>query len=80
MHRDAPQTGVLAMSDPKRLLNRRQVKDLTTLSDSTIDRYEALGKFPQRKILSEYSNGRPARVVWMEAEVHAWIERQLGDH
>lgn len=60
----------------KGLLKRKQVTELTSLSPSTIDRYEAAGQFPQRVVLSRYADGRPARVAWPHDLVLTWISEQ----
>ena len=52
-----------------RFLSKKQVRELTTLAFASIDRLEKAGKFPKRKHIGW-------RVVWIEAEVLAWMKEQ----
>jgi len=52
----------------RRMLKKKEVIDLTGLSDPTIWRRERAGDFPQRIQLS------PNRVGWFEDEIEAWQE------
>ena len=54
-----------------RFLDRKAVKDETTLSGSQLDRLEKAGKFPKRIFISE------RRVAWLASEVSAWIQARI---
>ena len=54
-----------------KFLTKKQVRELTTLSLAEIARREAKGRFPKRHRLSEHPRGR---VVYIEAEITAWME------
>ena len=56
----------------ERLLSYRDVKRETTLSESTIRRLIAEGRFPRPRPLL------PGRVVWTEAEVSSAVGRLLA--
>jgi prophage regulatory protein len=58
-----------------RFLKKRQVRELTTLSFTQIDRLEAAGKFPKRMRLGIYRN---SRVVWLEEEILEWIRERVA--
>lgn len=66
-HRDAPQSGVIAM----RLLSKKQVRELVLYSFAHIDRMETAGTFPKRVRLGQH------RVGWVESEVIDWIEQRV---
>lgn len=57
-----------------RLLNKRQVREKTSLSQTTIDRLEKEGDFPRRGKITP--NG--IRVGWEESEIDEWIEARLA--
>jgi prophage regulatory protein len=59
-----------------RFLSRRQVRELTTLSFTQIDRLERAGKFPRRMRLGFH---RTSRVVWIEEEVLEWMRERLAE-
>ena len=59
----------------QRLISRRRVKDITTLSLSEIDRKENAGKFPRRVRLSDNPRGRCA---YIESEVLDWIAKRIA--
>lgn len=52
----------------KKLIFRKQLKEIIPISESTRRRLEIQGKFPARKQISE------GRVAWLYDEVLAWIE------
>ena len=57
-----------------RILSLKQVEERTTLKKTEIyDRIKS-GTFPKQKKLTE------RRVVWIEGEVDAWIDRQLREN
>lgn len=56
----------------ERLLSYRDVRRETTLSESTVRRLIAQGRFPRPKPLL------PGRVVWTETEVAAAVARLLA--
>ena len=51
-----------------KLINLKKVRELTSLSYTTIWRLERLGTFPQRVQISH------SRVGWIEDEVLFWLE------
>lgn len=53
-----------------RMLKKKEVCRLLSISPATLDRWEAAGNFPKRVRLGNY------RVAWVEAEVLAWLELQ----
>lgn len=55
------------------LLKRPEVRQRTTLSDSTLYRLMEQGDFPRPVRVNP--NGRA--VAWIESEVHAWIEQRI---
>ena len=59
-----------------RFLNKRQVRELTTLSFTQIDRLEDAGKFPKRMRLGNYPN---SRVVWLEEEILEWMRERVAE-
>jgi len=52
----------------KRMIRRRELRELVPLADSTIYEMEQRGAFPRRFALS------PRCVVWDLHEVEAWLE------
>ena len=59
-----------------RFLTKRQVRELTTLSFTQVDRLEAAGKFPKRMRLGDYPN---SRVVWIEEEILEWMRQRIAE-
>ena len=57
----------------KRILSKKQLKDLIPYSPQHIARLEKAGTFPQRIKLG------PNRVGWLEEEVMAWIQDRLDN-
>lgn len=55
---------------PDRFLTFKQVRELTSLSRSTVWRLEKEGKFPLRRQLGRKS------VVWFESEILRWMKEQ----
>lgn len=55
---------------PDRFLAFKQVRELTSLSRSTVWRLEKEGKFPLRRQLGRKS------VVWLESEILNWMTEQ----
>ena len=55
----------------RKLLTKRQVKELTTLAYSSIDREERAKRFPTRVAVS------CNRVAWWEDEVKLWLDGLL---
>ena len=53
-----------------RILRKPEVLAKTGLSNNTIARLEAAGRFPVRRRIS------PRAVGWVESEVDAWIARR----
>ena len=64
------------MADTLRLLSRKQVRELVTLSYTDIDRKEAAGQFPKRVRLSAHPRGRCAYVY---DEIQAWLRARIGE-
>ena len=58
-----------------RFLSKREVKALTLYSDAHRARLEAAGQFPKRVRLGY---GRYARVGYVEAEVHEWMNAKIA--
>ena len=56
-----------APSRPERHLRRPKVKEVTGLSDSTLYRMIAAGKFPRPKRIGERAVG------WPESEIAKWL-------
>ena len=50
-----------------RFLKKNEVRSLTSLSFSHIDRLEKIGKFPKRVPITA------RRVAWIEADIHEWM-------
>ena len=55
-----------------KLLNKRELRQKTTVSIQHLTRLEKLGKFPQRIQLTQN------RVAWLESEVDDWIRERLA--
>lgn len=55
-----------------RLLRRREVERMTSLSRSSIYARMSLGKFPRPIHLGEQT------VAWLEAEILGWIDAQIA--
>lgn len=70
-HCNVSATTELAM----RLLSKKQVKDLVSLSYTQIARLESAGLFPKRMRLG---NGPRSKVAWLEQEVLDWIMARLA--
>lgn len=64
------------MTSTKRLLSKKQVRELILYSPAHIDRLEQAGQFPKRVRLSPHRTGR---VGWLEDEILAWIDSKLRD-
>lgn len=56
-----------------RLVRKSEVRSLSGLSNSTLDRLELAGSFPKRVRLG------PNSVAWVLAEVIAWIEARAAE-
>ena len=54
----------------ERLLSRKKVKELISLSLTQMDRLEKANRFPKRVRLSEHPRGRCA---YVESEILKWI-------
>ncbi len=61
------------MDSASRLIRLKEVRQLTSLSTSTVYRLIAAGKFPQPVKLSERAS------AWPEAEVRAWIDARIAE-
>lgn len=59
----------------RRLLSKKQVREIVLYSYAHIDRLEKAGLFPARVRLSPHRNGR---VGYVEDEILAWIETKLA--
>ena len=55
----------------KKMLSKRQVKELVLYSPQHIARLEAAGQFPKRVQLGAN------RVGWIEEEVLAWLQERI---
>jgi prophage regulatory protein len=55
----------------KRMLSKRQVKELVLYSPQHIARLEAAGQFPKRVKLGVN------RVGWLEEEVQEWLQSRI---
>ena len=55
-----------------KLLSKKDVRALITLSFAQIDRLEKAGLFPKRVRLGQN------RVVWIEHEVEQWIQDRIA--
>jgi prophage regulatory protein len=56
-----------------RLLSKRQVRDLVSISFAHIDRKEKAGSFPRRV------RPTPGRVAWVEKEIQDWIAARIAE-
>lgn len=56
----------------KRMIRRRELRQIVPLADTTMYEMEQRGEFPRRVALT------PRCVVWDLAEVEAWIEKRLS--
>ncbi len=54
-----------------KMLNKKQVKEVTTYAFSTIDRKERSGLFPKRVRLGQN------RVAWIEDEVYEYLRNLI---
>ncbi|ABI56414.1 helix-turn-helix transcriptional regulator [Alkalilimnicola ehrlichii MLHE-1] len=61
-----------ATACPSRLMKKREVIDVTGLSESTIWRREQEGRFPPRIRLGQ------RMTVWRESDVHEWLADPVG--
>lgn len=61
--------------DKKRLVNLKQVMQMTSLSRSEIARREGIGEFPNRVHLSPHPRGRKA---WVLSEVQHWVDQAIA--
>ncbi len=59
----------------QRLLSRKEVRSIVTLSLAHIDRLEAAGRFPQRIRLTDHKRGRCA---YLADDIAAWIEERIA--
>ena len=64
-------------SQSMKLLNKRQLREKTSLSLQTIDRLEKSNKFPRRVLLTQGLSKGGIRVAWVESEVDAWLEGRV---
>ena len=58
----------------ERLLSRKQVREITTLSYAQIARLEKAGKFPPRIRLTDHPRGR---VAWLYTAIFDWINSRI---
>jgi len=56
-----------------RIIKKPAVREITSLSDSTVRRLELDGQFPKRVRLSKSAVG------WIESEVMAWVEARKSE-
>ncbi|MCX7586142.1 helix-turn-helix transcriptional regulator [Phenylobacterium sp. 58.2.17] len=54
----------------KRMIRRRELREMVPLADSTIYEMEQRGEFPRRFALS------PRCIVWDLSEVEAWLDKR----
>ena len=59
----------------QRLISRKKVRELTSLSLAQIDRLEKAGLFPQRVRLTDHPRGRCA---YIEDEVFDWMTKRAA--
>jgi prophage regulatory protein len=52
-------------------LSKKDVRELTTLSFTQIDRLEKAGRFPKRRRIGYW-------VVWIESEVSEWMREKAA--
>ena len=57
----------------KKVLRKKEVREITGLGDTTLWRLEKIGKFPPRLRLGVGAVG------WLEEEVEAWIEEKAAE-
>lgn len=57
----------------KKILRKKDVRQITGLADTTLWRMEKLGKFPSRLRLGGGAVG------WLEDEVEGWIEQKAAE-
>jgi predicted DNA-binding transcriptional regulator AlpA len=62
------------MRQIERLLTRKQVREITTLSFAEIARREKAGTFPPRIRLSDSPRGR---VAWLESVIYDWVKSHI---
>ena len=55
-----------------KLLSKRQVKEIVSLSPAHIDRLEKRGDFPTRIRISVN------RVGWIDAEIEEWVQNRIA--
>jgi prophage regulatory protein len=58
--------GALDKSEPRRMLNEKQVLEIVPVGRTTLYRMEKAGRFPRSTYIS------PNRRVWFEDEIVAW--------
>jgi predicted DNA-binding transcriptional regulator AlpA len=63
------------MSNTKRFLSKKEVRDRIKLSYAEIARREKAKKFPPRLRLGNYPN---SRAVWLEQDIEAWMDEQIA--
>jgi prophage regulatory protein len=56
-----------------KFLNKRELRQKTTISIQHITRLEKAGKFPKRIQLTQN------RVAWLETEVEEWMQNRITD-
>ena len=61
------------MTNPLKILTRKQVMAVVPYSHTQLWRLERAGNFPRRIKLG------PNRVGWVESEINDWIERKLAE-
>ena len=60
------------MSNPKQLIDKKELTKLVMYSSQHIARLEKAGQFPKRLQLGQN------RVAWLLAEVEDWIEERIN--
>ena len=58
---------------PLRLIKRKEVENITTLSTASIYRLMAEGKFPKQINISDRS------VAWNFSDINDWVEQKIAD-
>lgn len=66
----------VAVSSPPRLLRRREVERMTSLSRSEIYRRLAAGEFPVAVRLGAHPQSKS--VAWLESDIVAWIDARVA--
>jgi prophage regulatory protein len=61
------------MEAQERIISKRELRSLVSLSDTQIRRLEKKGTFPKRILLGL------GRVGWLASEVQAWIEDRKAE-